>query len=187
MAGNDWLLLILAGGLGTRHGGEDKGLLPVRGEPAVLALRQRLQAPAVRLSANRNPAAYAALGMPALPDRRPGFHGPLAGLETLLHSAGDHPVVVVPCDMPDLPAELPARLLAALADAPGHVVVAHDGERLQPLCLALHPARWRDDLAAYLDAGRRSVLGWLDDKPLSVCHFDDTAAFRNANQPESRP
>ena len=185
MTDTDWLLLILAGGLGTRHGGQDKGLLPVRGKPAVLALRERLQAPAVLVSANRHGDAYAALGLTALPDRRPGFHGPLAGLETLLQAAGERLVVVVPCDMPDLPPGLPAHLLAALADAPGDIAVVHDGDRLQPLCLAMNAACWLDDLSRYLDAGHRSVMGWLDDKPQRLCRFDDPAAFRNVNQPET--
>ena len=180
-----WQLLILAGGLGTRHGGQDKGLRLVDGQPAVLALRDRLQPPRLLVSANRHPEAYAALGLVALPDQRSGFLGPLAGLETLLAAAGQGPVVVVPCDMPALPQDLPARLLAQLAKHPEQRVVAHDGERLQPLCLALDASCWLADLRRHLDAGGRSVLGWLDNPPPVICGFDQPAAFRNVNRPEA--
>lgn len=190
MLPSDWQLLILAGGRGERMGGADKGLLVFQGQPLVCHLRDRFAPPRLRISANRHGEDYAGLGLITVPDRRDRFCGPLAGLESLLAAVAEAddgsamaPALVVPCDMPWLPADLPMRLLAALSSE-DTIAVAHDGERLQPLCLALHPARWRDDLAHYLDQGRRSAFGWLDDKPLQICHWDDPAAFRNLNTPE---
>ncbi len=187
---SDWQLLILAGGRGERMGGVDKGLLAFQGRPLVCHLRDRFAPPRLRISANRHDEDYARLGLGTVPDHRDSFCGPLAGLESLLAAtmaaddgAATVPAVLIPCDMPWLPADLPARLLAALSGE-DTIAVAHDGERLQPLCMALHPARWRDDLGRYLDQGRRSVFGWLDDKPLQVCTWDDPAAFRNLNTPE---
>lgn len=164
-------------------GGADKGLMPIAGQPAVRHLQQRLQPPLLRVSANRHVADYQLLGITPVPDRRPGFCGPLAGLEALLYAADDTPAVLVPCDMPWLPANLPVRLLSLL-DARGTVVVAHDGEQLQPLCLAFYPADWRDDLSRYLDDGRRSAQGWLADKPVRLCRFDHPEAFSNLNTTE---
>lgn len=181
-AGGDWQLLVLAGGQGNRLGGIDKGLMTIAGQPAVRHLQARFRPPAMRVSANRHHAEYARLGLPAVADWRPGFCGPLAGLEALLAEAGRQRVVVLPCDMPFLPLDLPARLLALL-DSRDSLVAAHDGERLQPLCLAFFADAWRDDLSRYLDSGRRSVQGWLDDKPLRLCRFADAAAFRNLNTP----
>jgi molybdenum cofactor guanylyltransferase len=178
----EWQLLILAGGEGRRLGGVDKGLMPVNGMAAVQHLRDRWQPRHQRVSANRHGDDYRALGLEPVADYRPGFIGPLAGLEALLAVALDMPAVIVPCDMPWLPDSLPAQLLALLQ--PDTLVVAHDSERLQPLCMALWPTRWREDLSAYLDHGGRSVQGWLDNKPVTLCRFDDARPFRNINTPE---
>lgn len=163
--------------------GADKGLMLINGMPAVLHLQSRFEAPFMLVSANRNTDRYAELGVKAVTDRRPGFCGPLAGLEALLLQCSSSLVVVVPCDMPLLPALLPQRLLGQL-EGTDDIVIAHDGERLQPLCMALRPTRWRDDLSRYLDRGGRSVQGWLEGKPVQVCQFTSPQAFRNLNTVE---
>jgi molybdenum cofactor guanylyltransferase len=178
-----WQLLVLAGGQGSRMEGADKGLMLINGMPAVLHLQSRFEAPFMLVSANRNTDRYAELGVRAVADLRPGFCGPLAGLEALLLQCSSSLVVVVPCDMPLLPALLPQRLLGRL-EGTDDIVIAHDGERLQPLCMALRPTRWRDDLSRYLDQGGRSVQGWLEGKPVQVCQFTSPQAFRNLNSVE---
>ncbi len=176
----NWSLLILAGGQGSRMDGLDKGLMPVFGQPAVAHLLNRFKPASALISANRNHNHYTQLGIPVFADQRTGFHGPLAGLETLLQQAGDVPVVVIPCDMPALPASLPTQMLAQLHSRQT-IVVAHDGERLQPLCLALQAKHWLDDLSSYLDGGGRSAYGWLANKPTSICHFNSPKDFHNIN------
>lgn len=178
-----WQLLVLAGGQGSRMNGADKGLMLIDGKPAVLHLQERLSSPSMLVSANRHGDRYLALGVQALADLREGFCGPLAGLEALLQQCRSNRAVVVPCDMPLLPTTLAQDLLGQLENK-SDIVVAHDGERLQPLCMALSPASWREDLSLYLDQGGRSVHGWLQDKPLKVCRFDSVRAFRNLNTAE---
>lgn len=58
--------LLLAGGRGTRMGGVDKGLQPLRGEPLALHVLRRLapQVDALVISANRHFDAYATIGAP---------------------------------------------------------------------------------------------------------------------------
>jgi molybdenum cofactor guanylyltransferase len=180
----NWQLLMLAGGEGRRLGGIDKGLMRIDGQPALLRLCERFHPPRLLVSANRHLDQYRALGVQPVTDKRGHFAGPLAGLEALLAEAADLPALVVPCDMPSLPGDLPAQLFSQLQNA-DTIVVAHDGERLQPLCMALWPARWRADLSAWLDQGHRSVHGWLENKPVVVCHFEDPVGFRNINTPEN--
>ncbi|MEE4251553.1 MAG: molybdenum cofactor guanylyltransferase [Alcanivoracaceae bacterium] len=179
----DWQLLVLAGGKGSRMEGADKGLMLIEGKPAVSRLQQRFSPPSMLTSANRHADRYAALGVQTVADVRPGFCGPLAGLEALLRQSFSHRAVLVPCDMPWLPASLPQQLLGELA-GDDSIVIAHDGERLQPLCMALCPTRWRENLSGYLDQGGRSVHGWLEGKPVQVCQFASPQAFRNLNTVE---
>jgi molybdenum cofactor guanylyltransferase len=208
-----YTLIVLCGGEGSRMSGNDKGLLRLHGQTFVRTLTQGLGGlsnepwrPRSIISANRNLSAYESLGYPVVKDIRPGFNGPLAGLEAGLANIVNTdnirykssnsqlpqwdllPVVVVPCDMPRLPADLPRRLLAAL-DRVQTIAVAQtrkpDGMDIHPLCLAFHARVWQHDLKTFLDQGQRRVQGWLADKPLVCVEFDDTEAFINVNQPET--
>ncbi|HMX17345.1 MAG TPA: molybdenum cofactor guanylyltransferase, partial [Rhodocyclaceae bacterium] len=108
--------LVLAGGLGRRMGGADKGLLDYAGRALVAAAIERLrpQVGTLMVNANRNGEAYAAFGFPVLADAVAGFAGPLAGLQAGLAACTTPLLVTVPCDSPDAPRDLVARLGAAL-------------------------------------------------------------------------
>ena len=178
-------LIVLCGGQGSRLGGADKGLLGSAGEYFVQRLIRKLAHPQghVVISANRHLDQYAREGHSVVPDLRPGYQGPLAGIEAALLAGipADRPVLVVPVDMPDLPAELPAALLAQAV--PEQLVVVHDGKRLQPLCMMFFPGRWKVSLTTFLDAGRCGVQQWLADKPLLQVKFARSEAFNNINEP----
>ena len=108
--------VILAGGLGRRMGGIDKGLQELRGRPMAQWVVERLapQVDELLINANQNGERYAAFGHRIVPDQIPDFAGPLAGLHAAL-SAAAHPLVATaPCDSPFLPADLIIRLHAAL-------------------------------------------------------------------------
>lgn len=186
----DWTLVILAGGRGLRAGGVDKGWVNWRGNAMIHHLLQQFgkQCPRVIVSANRNLEAYRALGVTVVTDQRADFAGPLAGLEAALAVVETECQVILPCDMPLLPADLPQRLMRARHDD-ADISVAHDGVRRQHLCMALNGKYWRENLSTWLDQGGRSVHGWLADKPLCpVICADDSSAFANLNHldPEQR-
>lgn len=195
--------LVLAGGRGARMGGADKGLLPWRGGTLAAHAVARLapQVARVAVSANRNLAAYAALGLPVVRDAAPAggatpYDGPLAGVLAAFQSdeatAGLPWLAVVPCDVPFIPPDLVARLSGALGGsaAPAAFAVGRDpatgGLQDQPLCCLLSRAL-RDPLAAYLAAGRRSARGFLAGVGAAAVPFDapgdDPTAFVNANAP----
>lgn len=214
-----YTLIVLCGGEGRRMSGNDKGLLTFygyghgyeHGQTFVSTLTRRLGClsnepwrPRSVISANRNLSMYESLGYPVVRDIRPGFNGPLAGLEAglaevvrtgdmqhknnynQLHQPDLLPVVVVPCDMPLLPADLPHKLLAALSNVQSIAVARTrkaDGADVHPLCMAFYASVWQQDLSNYLDGGQRRVQGWLAHKPLADVEFDDVEAFVNVNQP----
>ena len=168
---------ILAGGRAARFGGGDKGLTRVGGlrilEHVAGVLRAGC-APIV-LNANGDPARFAALGLPVVPDSLPDRPGPLAGvLAALDWAAAYHPgvehVVTAPGDTPFLPRDLVARLEAAHRETGATIVLARSGGLPHPV-VALWPVALRADLRrALVDEGLRKVGLFLDRR--RVAHVD---------------
>ncbi len=181
--------LVLAGGRGTRMGGVDKGLQPLNGMPMVKHVIDRLspQVGGLMINANQNLERYRAFGLPLWPDQLSGFAGPLAGLHTgLMHCATDY-LVTAPCDSPFLPADLVARLSAALAAQEAKLAVAATEEngarQLHPVFCLMHVSVL-PSLTAYLDDGGRKFETWCRSLRLVEVPFPDEAAFRNINTVE---
>ncbi len=178
--------IVLAGGMGRRMGGVDKGLVPFQGRPLVAHVLERLapQADEVLINANRETETYASLGYPVIQDTIGGFAGPLAGLQTGMSAARNELVLTVPCDSPFLPADLAVRLLAALQDNQADLAVARTGDQPHPVfCLcrkALLP-----NLTQFLENGGRKIDAWYASLKTVEVPFDDEAdAFANINTPE---
>ena len=85
--------VVLAGGLGRRMGGVDKGLQGLDGRPMVAHVIERMlpQVEELLINANQNLDRYAAFGHRVVADSIEGFAGPLAGLERGLATAA-HPL-----------------------------------------------------------------------------------------------
>ncbi|HNQ76819.1 MAG TPA: molybdenum cofactor guanylyltransferase MobA [Pseudothauera hydrothermalis] len=181
--------LVLAGGRGLRMGGADKGLVDFRGRPMAASVIAALapQVDEILISANRNLDIYAGFGYPVFADELTGFAGPLAGLHAGLARARHTLVATAPCDAPLLPADLVARLLAALLADDAEIAVAATGGRSHPVfCLCrctLLPA-----LSTYLAKGGRKVDAWQRSRKRVEVGFDDVAqAFANLNSPADLP
>ena len=180
--------LVLAGGRGSRMGGVDKGLQPHRGislaQHALLRLGD--QVGPLMLSANRNFDTYASMGVPVWPDASADYPGPLAGLLAGLQHCETPYLVSVPCDTPDFPDDLVAKLAQALAAHDADIAMAaivEGGElRMQPV-FCLLKRELVQSLAAYLHAGERKVDRWTARHRCVPVRFDDAAAFFNANTP----
>lgn len=177
--------VLLAGGQSRRFGAEkavarfgDGAMMD-----AVLARFTRLAHCAVSARAGSAAEAHArARGIPVLHDAINAPSGPLAGVSSGLVWARAlclEVVATAPCDTPLLPRGLFADLLNALADAPAAYAVTSAGAH--PLC-----AVWRVDAATHIAAaivgGRhppvRALLANIGARPV---HFEDAAAFANAN------
>jgi len=128
-------------------GGGDKPLLEVGGRPMLARVLDALAAEAagVAISANGDPARFAAYGRPVLGDGAFIGCGPLAGVLAGLDWAfaqGGQVLLTVPGDTPFVP----AGLAVALAPAPA---CARSAGRLHPL-VALWPVAVRDELRSML-------------------------------------
>jgi len=177
--------LILAGGAGRRVGGRDKGLIPWAGKPLAQQVVERIgpQVDSVIISCNRNSDLYRQFTTRTVCDTRPGYPGPLAGIEAAHPYVDTDLLLVVNCDMPLLPAGLARRLAGKLRESSRRVEIcyAHDGLYAHYLCAVLH----RDCLASvtgFLDNGGRAVRAWYKTrKALAVDFSDQRNAVANLN------
>lgn len=174
--------LVLAGGLGRRMGGVDKGLQPLRGKPMVAWVIERLepQVGAILVNANQNADVYTKFGKTIVADRMEGFVGPLAGLHSGLSACSTALLVSVPCDAPFLPLALVERLHDGLETPGVELAVARAGGRLQPV-FALMKRSVLTSVEDFLSGGGRSVSDWLASLPMATVEFDDAQAFANIN------
>ena len=174
---------ILAGGLGTRIGG-DKGLQLLHGKALIDWVLEAIskQSNEVLISANANQNEYAARGYRVIPDQISEQAGPLAGLQAALLVARYDLIACVPCDTPFLPGDLIARLRNAIHPSSEAAVAVTDDQR-QPT-IALYRKDVLPKLDAYLNSGARKVGDWLNTLRVSDVVFEDVAAFSNINSLE---
>lgn len=192
IAPQDIHAVILAGGEGRRMGGADKGLELFHGKPLAQRAAQRI-APfvgSVSLNANRNVAAYTALGYTVFSDDLPAHEGPLGGVLAALRACRAPYLLVLPCDVPNFPLDLVVRLAAALKEATAGARVAMplakqvDGSTFVEPVFMLMDCAVLPDLEAYFAAGGRKITTWAGKAGLALAPFtqpQDAAAFADAD------
>ncbi len=133
-------IAILAGGRASRMNGVDKGLQQLHGQTLVERLLKQLKNASddILISANRHLNDYQAL-FPAcriITDEPPDFKGPLGGIySTLKHARHDY-LLVIPCDLLQLPDDCIDKMLKQLLEGQLSVVYADiNGQALYPFCL----------------------------------------------------
>ena len=178
--------LILAGGRGSRMGGVDKGLQIHRGRPLAAHALERLRPQVCRLmlNANRNLETYRAMGVPVWPDEVPDYPGPLAGMLAGLAHCESALMATVPCDTPNFPLDLVARLANGLERAEADIAVAYTraGEDLFPQpVFCLMKTSLEDALAAFIAAGERKTGFFARGQRNTRVVFDHDAEFFNIN------
>ena len=178
--------LILAGGRGSRMGGVDKGLQLHRGQPLAAHALERLrpQVGPLMLNANRNLETYRGMGVPLWPDEVPDYPGPLAGMLAGLAHCKTPLMATVPCDTPNFPLDLVARLASGLERAEADIAVAYTrtGEELFPQpVFCLMKTSLKDALAAFIAAGERKTGFFARGQRNTRVVFDDDAEFFNIN------
>jgi molybdopterin-guanine dinucleotide biosynthesis protein A len=148
--------LVLAGGAARRMGGGDKPLLELDGQTMLARVIAQLGLPDIAISANGDPARFAAFGGPVLDDGAFAGQGPLAGVLAGLAWAagrGAEALLTVPGDTPFIPAGLAEAL------APPPACAASNGNR--HYLVALWPIACRDALRALLSRpGPRDTRGF---------------------------
>jgi molybdenum cofactor guanylyltransferase len=169
--------VILAGGQGRRMAGADKALVQFAGSTLIGHAMARFQPQVEQLaiSANGDPARFAAFGLPVLPDAT--SRGPLSGVLAALDWAEEADFIVsMAVDTPFIPGDLVPRLM--LAGAPA---MAHSGGRDHPTA-ALWPVHLRDPLRAFLTSGAKARMrDFLDLHHAARAVFAADHAFDNIN------
>ncbi|MEM6578117.1 MAG: molybdenum cofactor guanylyltransferase MobA [Pseudomonadota bacterium] len=186
--------VVLAGGLATRMGGGDKGLLPLGERPLLDHVLERLapQVDGIAINANGDPARFAAYRLPILPDTLEGFAGPLAGVLAGLQWAanqGADQIVTVAADTPFFPLDLVARLQEASRGMEHPLALAATPGRDRKLdrhpTFGLWPVSLAGDLRQSLEEGTRKVVLWTDKHGGRTAMFtSDDDPFFNVNTPE---
>lgn len=195
--------VILAGGLATRMGGGDKGMLRL-GEQSLLdrvIARLSPQVAGMALNGNGDAARFRDYGLPVVADSIPGHPGPLAGVLAGLDWAagqGAQAIVTVAADTPFFPTDLVQTLqgqaagqahplvLAATPRAAGEVTksMSRSGLIRHPT-FGLWPVALRDDLRAALRDGLKKVVLWTERHGGREAVFDGPGdPFFNVNTPE---
>jgi molybdopterin-guanine dinucleotide biosynthesis protein A len=174
-------------------GGGDKCLKELGGRTLlgrILSVAAPQVGPIV-LNSNSDPASFAAYGLSVVPDTVGEFAGPLAGVLTGLEWARAHApecewVASFACDAPFAPADLVARLLAAVEAEGADLACASSGGRDHPV-FALWPVRLAGALReAVVAEGVRKVDVWTGRYRLAHAQFgtEPVDPFFNVNRPE---
>lgn len=185
---NDISGVIIAGGLGSRVGYQQKALLPYKGEPILKPIMSSLQNQVTTLwiNANAELERYQAYSTQLFSDDYKGFLGPLAGMHAAWKYIESDWAVFVPCDNPNIPNNFVDRLVSAYQEQPNPIVAVNDGERLQPLYLMMHRSMVQS-LGKAIDIGHLSVNRWVKENAYTQANFADCCpnAFKNMNTLES--
>ncbi len=180
--------VVLAGGRSSRFG-RDKGLHRFRGEPLVSHALKTIR-PVCRelMVSTGNRQGYAFLNLPLLPDLFPGA-GPMAGIHSALVHAGEDRVVIIGCDTPFIPPELPALLLQELGD---HQLILPVHRGFTETMCAVYKKECLPLVEQALKAGVHRILDVADrlhvrHLPVDGQAFYHADLFRNINRPGDLP
>ena len=183
---DDITIVILAGGKGRRMQGKDKGLLTYRDRPMIQHVIDAAsrQCRRILINANRNRQQYQAFGYPVIADLVADLPGPLAGFYAAMQAASTDYILTLPCDGPIILDHYLQSMLQALNSSDAEIIVAADGQRLQPMH-ALIPVELGPSLQQFLAEGERKTQLWYQRHQLSLVEFaEDSGFFTNINSPE---
>lgn len=183
--------VVLAGGLSSRMGAQDKALLELAGQPMVIRVIDRLspQVDYVVVSANQALGPVTERNIPIIGDVLPDYPGPLAGLLSAMEWARNYQPDVewigcISVDTPLFPRDLVQQLAKGCGVAQKAACAASNGRRHPTI--GLFSLSLADGLRAFLEAGERKVGRWMDEIGAQSVEFDarDGDPFFNINTPE---
>jgi len=178
----DITAVILAGGKGSRMDNHDKGLIKLADKPlieyVIEAIRQQVDH--IIISANRNIDEYQKLGLPVICDEKTEFNGPLSGIYEALKICETKYLLVLPCDCPFVEIDLIKKLYLSAEANNSNVVLAHDGQYIQPL-FALISMNSLASLEQCIAENKFKVKQWMTDQNHSIIEDDRPMLFFNIN------
>lgn len=174
--------VILAGGRNSRMGGHHKALLQWQQRPFITHIIERLQSQVEQLVINSNqPQLFSAYGLPIIADPFSDQRGPLAGILAGLSYSTTPLTLFVPCDNPQISAQLVERLWHALHATNAAIAYAGSGSDNHYL-YALMSTDLGDSARQFLQSGKAAVRQWYAQQTCCRADFGDQAAsFANIN------
>ncbi|MBM4353801.1 MAG: molybdenum cofactor guanylyltransferase [Deltaproteobacteria bacterium] len=176
----DATAIVLAGGRSTRMG-TDKSLLDLSGRPLIAHVvdQVRPQASRVLLSAPTCER-FSFLGLPVALDRIAGA-GPLAAVASALEDSTTDWNLVVPCDMPRVPARLVTQMFRMREGV--DAVVPTSGRHFEPL-FALYRKSCLPAMRKMVLGGGRKIIDVFRQIAVRTLPLPDDVRLLNINTPE---
>ncbi len=190
--------IILAGGLSSRMGGGDKGLLNLGNKTILERVIDQIepQVSALAININGDHSRFPKYPYPLLPDSIAGFVGPLAGVLAGMDWAFNNNfqgIITVPADSPFLPKDFVERLaiFAERENCQIAMASAHDTTtgkvRMHPT-FGLWSVTLREHLRNELLEGTRKIIKWAERHKLGYVEFKieepKEDPFFNINTPQ---
>lgn len=172
--------IILAGGMGKRAGGLDKGLISYKGTPLIehVINATKNQVDDIVISANRNADAYKRYSANIIGDLSPDYQGPLAGIAACIKHCKHKLILIVACDMPNLPADLTTRLITEIKNKSISIATV-DGHH--QLAMVVNTDVY-GSVQQKLKKKQLKLIRWVESLPYATVSFDDNPkAFINLN------
>jgi molybdenum cofactor guanylyltransferase len=171
--------VVLAGGRSSRMQ-RDKALLPLGGRPFIAHVVEQMRAHVDEILVSADDASkYAFLDLPVVPDRKPD-QGPMMAIASTLERARNELVLYSPCDVPDLPASLVARLFRKARSGGDIIVPRYRQGRYEPL-LALYRRSILPLVLSALETGERRIVRVYDRCDTRAVEVGPGEALRNIN------
>jgi molybdopterin-guanine dinucleotide biosynthesis protein A len=160
-------------------GGVDKGLLHYRNRRLIEHVIDRIspQLDDIVISANRNLDGYRALGYAVVSDHTDKFDGPLAGIASAFPHCRHQWVLVIPCDMPELPDDLVATLWRHTKHSSLICVSSHGKLQL----IFLMNSKLLPSINTCLANNQHTVMRWFDSVENHAIVTDNDNDFNNIN------
>lgn len=180
--------LILAGGESSRMQGQDKAQLLYKNRPMIESVIRALPEDRGKLiiSCNQSNQFYQQFTNNLVSDdsleQTLQNCGPLSGVLSALELTSDLPLLVLPCDTPELSEQLIQRLVDChLNQSASKLTAALVNDKLQPLHCIIEP-ELINSLRNYLQQGKRKVANWVFQHDPNFLDCSDYAAqFININ------
>ena len=172
--------IILAGGEGKRVGGLDKGLVSYKNRPLIEHVIDNVhsQVDDIIISANRNIKKYNPYAAKVLNDSASDYRGPLAGIAACLRHCRHDMVLVLACDMPELPADLVDRLTSSMHQNTIRIATVNGHHQLAMII----NKNLSNSIQQHLDKNQLKLIQWVESVSYETVSFDDIAdAFVNLN------
>jgi len=184
-------ICLLAGGQARRMGGGDKGQIMIEGKTIMSILLARFTtSDYLFLNANGDLDRFQSYGLTTVPDRLPGYQGPLSGIyASMCHLADTKPdinwLISLPTDAPLIPASLTSDLLSEALVTQADVVSVKSHGLTHPVIAAWSMGLLEPLGKALVEDNVRKIDAFTASHNCKYISYDEVPdPFLNLNRPE---